>query len=194
MSEDTDRIPSVFPTEFTVDQEEIGDGEFKIVEWVSWQKKGNPNHGGREKVARLEKHFPDIWAAIKPYYEAWKKNEAEPVNGTPLFLWPAITKKQADDFKMKGIRSVEDVAETTDADLSRMGMGASALREKARQYIANKRGRGDLEDALKEKDKQITELSERLASLTKVVEDLANKEEDEGDTAEPKKRGRKPKA
>lgn len=194
MSEDTDRIPAIFPTEFTVDQEEVGDGEFKLVEWVSWQKKGNPNHGGREKVARLEKHYPDIWSAIKPYYEAWKKNEAEPVNGTPLYLWPAITKKQADDFKMKGIRSVEDVAETTDADLSRMGMGASSLREKARLYIANKRGRGDLEEALKEKDAQIAGLSEKLADLTKLVQALSEQSNKTNEENEPQKRGRKPKA
>lgn len=178
---DAERILAIVPTEFVQDQEQDSEGNFKIVEWVTWQKKGNPNSGGRDKVSRLQKHEPDLWNAIKPYYEAWKKNEEAPINGTPLDVWPAVTKQMAKSLKMNGFRSVEDFAQATDADLERIGMMAGALREKAKEYVANKRGKKDLEAALSDRDIVINELRNKIAELEKKF------------GGEVKKRGRKPK-
>lgn len=176
---DIDRSIAIVPTEFTVDQEQDADGSFKLVEWVSWQKKGNPNSGGRDKVRRLQKHEPAIWEAIKPYYEAWKKNEEAPIDGTPLEVWPLVNKQMAKSLKMNGFRSVEDLAQATDADLERIGMMSGVLREKARQYVADKK---DI-SALAKRDARIEELEKKL-------EELASKLDQ---PKEVKKRGRKPK-
>lgn len=176
------RVASVIPLEFWTDHEDVN-GENVLVDWVRWQKIGNPNHKGEEKVKRVQKHQPDIWEAIKDHYEAWKKNEEAPVSGTPITNWPPITKRLAEVMKTNGYRSVEELSNATDADLGRIGMGAIGLRDKAREFVALKvdtKTAGQV-DSLK---KHIEKLEEEIAFL---------KERGSVQAKEPKKRGRKPK-
>lgn len=172
------RVADVIPLEFWTDHEDVN-GENVLVEWVRWQKKGNPNHQGEGRVRNVKRHQSDVWEALIPAYEAWKKNEQMPVNGTPIGNWPPITKRLAEVMKTNGFLSVEDLSKANDADLGRIGMGALALRDKAREFVALKvdtKSAGQI-DTLK---KQVEELTARLALM-------------DADKPDPKKRGRKPK-
>lgn len=182
------RVADVIPTEFWTDHEDK-DGENVLVDFVRWQKIGNPNHKGEERVSRVKRHQPDIWEALKPYYEAWKKNEEAPVNGTPIANWPPITKRLAEVMKTNGFRSVEDLAKATDSDLGRIGMGAMALRDKAREFVALKvdtKTAGTI-DSLK---KTIERLENEIVFLKEKNDALASRETNE--TKSPKRRGRPP--
>jgi hypothetical protein len=126
----------------------------------------------------LQRHDPAVYEAIKPAYDAWKKGEAEPINGTPVDNWPSVTNKMAQHLKMNGLRSVEDLAEATDPDMDRLGMGSRALREKARAYVVLKSGDAKSAGLVFEQKQQIEALMARVKEL------------EERGSVETKKRGR----
>ena len=75
----------------------------------------------------------------RKYPEAWKRfiaNEATGHSGTPLEQWPQITRSQVKEAKYFEVHTVEQMAGLADVHISRMGMGFSDLRAKAKAYIA----------------------------------------------------------
>lgn len=179
LEEETIRVAAVIPLNFWTDQEQVKDtGEFVTVDYVEWQKKGDPRHCGGGKIRVIQKHEPAVWEALKPAYEAWKKGEDAPVNGTPIDVWPPVTKRMAQHLKMQGLRTVEDIAGATDADLERMGMGGVSLREKARTYISLKGG-AQSASMLADRDKRIEALETQLKEALEVIKDLPKKKKKE---------------
>lgn len=73
------------------------------------------------------------------YPEAWKRyqsNESTGHVGTPIEQWPQITRSQVKEAKYYEIHTVEQMSGITDAHITRLGMGFSDLRAKARAYLA----------------------------------------------------------
>lgn len=105
--------------------------------------------------------FPREWAA----FEAGQ-NGAAP--GTSIYEWDGVTPSDARRFDLAGIKTVEQLALVSDSNLAGLGMGAMALREKARQHVS-----GDtVETQLRE---QINAQSEQIDKLTDVVNNLLEK-------------------
>lgn len=166
-------VPQIVPLRIWIDHEAIdGQGHYREVEWVEYAKKGTNGATTVEKVSRMMKGDPILWNVIKPAYDHWKTGQQEPVDGTPLSVWPGVSTSQAEHLKLLHLRSVEDVAQANDATLERVGMGARALREKARAFVQAKQGQAVVADAMAAKDAQIAALTERLADLSKTVESL----------------------
>ena len=72
------------------------------------------------------------------YPNAWKRfqaSEATGHTGTPLEQWPQISRSQVKEAKYFEIHTVEQMAELTDANTARLGMGFSDLRTKAKAYL-----------------------------------------------------------
>jgi hypothetical protein len=147
-------------------------GEPRAVDWCEWVKVGGNGATTQEKVARLRQNEL-LWPVIDRAYEHWKKGQEEPVDGTPLAAWAGVNADQADRLKLMHIRSVEDVAALTDADLEKIGMGARSLREKARAFVVNKQGSAKIEEALAARDKENADLKAELAELQETVKTLA---------------------
>lgn len=123
------------------------------------------------------------WNAIKPQYEAWKQGTELKVDGTPLAAWPGVTPEQAQLFRMKGVRSVEDVAALTDTHKQSMGIpGLHDIIENAKRFLTSQ-DRGAVARALEQKDSEIADLKAQMAELIEMVKEAKD---------EPKKR--KPKA
>lgn len=73
------------------------------------------------------------------YPNAWKRyqaNESGEHTGTPLEQWPQITRSQVKEAKYFEVHTVEQMAGLADVHISRMGMGFSDLRAKAKAYLA----------------------------------------------------------
>lgn len=145
--------------------------EFHMCEWV---KRGGNGATTCEKIARLEKDQA-LWPMIEPAYKAWLKGQEEPTTGTALAAWPGVNSAQADRLKLMHIRTVEDVAAMTDADLEKVGMGARAMRDKARAFIQAKQGDAQIAAALTERDATIADQAAQIAELTATVAELAAK-------------------
>jgi len=64
----------------------------------------------------------DMWARVEPAYEAWKRGQELPDDGTPLAAWNGCSPEQAVILKAKGIRTVEGVAHMGDGMVERLGM------------------------------------------------------------------------
>lgn len=118
-------------------------------------------------------------------YAAFKAQQHQPQEGTPLEQWPPLTKSQVLTFKGANVHTVEQLANVSDGNLSNLGMGARDLREKAIAYIKSAEGSAGvlaMQQQLNDAMKQIEALKNQLSGF-----------KEEGIGVEPKKRGPKPK-
>lgn len=160
------------------------------VEMVLWAKKGQHIMTGQKTPMRVTqaKRDPTIWATLEPYYQAWKKGQDVPVDGTPLAAWPGVTPEQVERLRNLQVRSVEDVAAMTDADIDRYGMGGIAMRQQARAFIEAKKDRSVVQTELVSRDRKIAEQDARLAEMGELLKQQAAMLEQL--TADKPKRGR----
>lgn len=165
---------AIIPMNFRIDYRPVPGkpGEFREVEKVDLVKKGSNGQSTPHTIKELREN-PMLWPVIKARYEAWKEGQAEPVDGTPLDVWPAVHKGQVDQLRLIHIRTVEDVAGLTDGDLERVGMGARALRDKARDFIEAKKGSAAIIEAKNQLEGENAQLRAELDELREMVNELS---------------------
>lgn len=114
-----------------------------------------------------------MWEYIEPFYERWLKGQEDPVDGTPLDVCAFIPAGIVGHLRNLHIKSAEDLAALTDADLERVGMGARGFREKARAYVESKHGDAKLAvvnaDLKADNERQQTEIDELKAQVNSLV-------------------------
>lgn len=129
----------------------------------------------------------DIWAVVKPQYEAWKAGHETPETGTPIGAWPGVSPEQAQVLRNAGFRSVEELASANDSAINRIQLpGARTLQENAKRFLAAQ-DKASVVNELAAKDQQIASLTDQLEELRQIV--LAKM----ADEDTPKRRGRPPK-
>lgn len=102
------------------------------------------------------------WRIIEPAYEAWKRGEEVPENGTPLAVWPGITADQAKFLKAKGILSVEQVRDMSDSTIETLPFpGRRELKKLAGAFLEAQK---DADLAAKN-----AELQERIAAMEEML-------------------------
>jgi hypothetical protein len=97
-------------------------------------------------------------------YQAFVTRKSEQVVGTPIELFPGISKTQALEFKAVGIITIEHLAHISDANVSRF-MGGQALRKRAADFLAAAEGNAPttrLNKELEERDSKIATLERAL--------------------------------
>ena len=181
--EDYEQRPNIAVVKIERDHRPVDDkGTYEEVHWIEYAAKGGNGDTTRDKVARLKKDRM-LWPVIEPIYQAWLKGQEEPEDGTPLSVWPAVTKGQVEQLRFMHIRTVEDVANMNDAAMQRYGMGARSLRDKAQAFVTAKQGEASIAEALSKRDEQIADLQLRLQEAQEAIESLSKG----------RKRGRPPK-
>lgn len=74
--------------------------------------------------------------AILPSYEAWKKGHELPEHGTPLGAWAGISPLQAEQIKLAGLRTVEEIADAPDGVISKVNLpGMRDIRTQAKRFL-----------------------------------------------------------
>lgn len=117
---------------------------------IKGQSKGIPHEMvGPEHIKR----WPNAYAAFKVGREL-------PVVGTPIEQLPGIGPSMVHNLKGIGIRTIEDMAKTSDAVLQEIGTGARGLQTSAKAFIDKANG-----EVVELKD-QVRQLQEQLAALT----------------------------
>lgn len=106
--------------------------------------------------------FPREWAA----FQAGHSIES----GTSIYNWDGVTASDARRFDLNGIKTVEQLAHVSDANLAGLGVGAMALRDKARAYLAG----GTTETVLRQ---QLGEQADQIEKLTAVVNNLLEQQQ-----------------
>lgn len=110
-------------------------------------------------------------------YRAFKADEAQQPSGTPLSAWGGLRPERVEEYTFRKARTVEQLADMTDSNLQDMGAGATAERQRARDYVEQAKGNAPIvkmRSELEERDKRIEvmekalkEQGEQLAELKK---------------------------
>ena len=88
-----------------------------------------------EKLGFLEEHFPLELAA----YQKTGATEIR-AKGTPLTDIKGLGKRRAATLEKQDVKTVEQLAELSDASINSLGAGMVDLRKKARDHIAGAAG------------------------------------------------------
>jgi hypothetical protein len=107
-------------------------------------------------------------------YQAFKNNEEEIVEGTPLEKWNFISAAQVEELKYFGIRTVESLATIADTHAQKF-MGIQLLKQRAAEYMdatAADAPIAQLQDELATRDSKISEQDQVIADLMSRIEAL----------------------
>ena len=131
-----------------------------------------------------EERIPAKWVQMyKDAYAAWQKGEEIPVDGMPIKGWQLLSPVQQEAVIRANILTVEDLAQINGEAMTRIGMGALGLRDKAAAWLKAAGGTGKLASemaalqaqnrALNDQNKKLSEdlqaLSAQVAQLTKAA-------------------------
>lgn len=95
-----------------------------------------------EEGVRQER-IPETWLShYRASLKAFQESREAPESGLSVREWPAISPAQVKLCLDANLRTVEDIAEATEEGLLRLGMGARALKEKAKAWLDSASGPG----------------------------------------------------
>lgn len=152
--------------------------------------------GSRDEATRIiERHKPD---GVVVTDGDWSKRFADQVEifkrdggasapaGMPVKAWGAIDARQAADLAAIQIFTVEDIADLSDANLARVGMGARELQAKARAFLAASKGAAEVQRLAAEnerKDARIAQLEQQMAEFSAKMEAVVASSQQQKDEA-----------
>ena len=130
------------------------------------------------KQAARDGMYPPGWIPVfEEMYKLWKETRQDPVIGTPVKNWPAISPSECKILLHSGVRSIEDLAEANEEFLGKIGMGARRLKQLAIDWVqANKTNAplvaqlDSMRQALELQGQQIKDLLAANASLAREAE------------------------
>lgn len=135
---------------------------FKVEDWLK-QNKIDVAQG------RLPQTHMEAYAES---YRRWKLGQEIPVEGTPIKTWPAITPAQVETLLRIGVRTVEDLSRLSDEGLSKVGMGAIDLKNKAKAWIAAGNDKGKLAQDMTILQRENANMKSTIDRLTEQIEEL----------------------
>lgn len=111
---------------------ETGKPEFDEVECISIVVPGSSN----EHVSIITDEYKD---RFRDEYAKWKSAEGSPITGTPLTEWTLASVSFVEMMKLHGIRSVEDLANASEAITAR-DVTVMTMRAKAQAWLSAAEG------------------------------------------------------
>lgn len=110
------------------------------------------------------------WAQIEPAYDAWKTGQEMPVSGTPLSIWPGLNADQVEVLRQVGIRSVEEIRDLSETQISRVPLpNMRDLKKQAHLFLENT-GSAAAAAREAEKDQIIASMQERMEAMEKLLD------------------------
>lgn len=131
--------------------------------------------GDKQSVV-CKKATPDVIERFPDHYRSWKDG-AKGIVGTPIEQLTGITEQQVHEFKAANIYTIEGLAELSDLQLGKAGLGGRHLVLRAQSFLADRRGPGleaQVQALTAERDEtrvQLAGLQEQMAALIALVQD-----------------------
>jgi hypothetical protein len=146
---------------------EAGRPIYEDREYVSIMVKGQDKQVFVREVAEEDRRrFPNAYAAFKKGVEA-------PTIGTPVEML-GVGPSSVEMMRMKGIRTVEDLAGLSDDGLQGIGLGARDLQAKAKAFLSkNSEATLRLERELAAERAKTSDMQEQMAKMQKQLAELA---------------------
>lgn len=149
--------------EFKAESEKAGRPVFKDVPFIKIIVPGDVNNIIERKATKDDElKFPKAWARFKA-------QETESHDGMPLEQWPQITRSLLKELKYFEVHTVEQLASLSDSQVSKLGMGFTEYRNKAKAYLAAAAGTAELTAQAAENER----LKNMISDLQKQVTELA---------------------
>ena len=127
---------------------------------------------GMEEGVKQER-IPGEWLeAYTRKYKTWCETREMPEDGTPILGWPGVSPAQSKAILDANVRTLEDLAEANESTLTAIGMGARALKEKAKAWLDTADNTGKAAEELDSLRKQVDTLAKSVETLTKANEKL----------------------
>lgn len=146
-----------------------GEDVFVSVEYIRIFQPGGGDEVERRVTDADRERFADR-------YEKFKKKLEQRAEGYPLDQWTGLHRSAVQEYRKRGIETVEQLASVTDAASHLMPMGFTATRAKAVAFLAARKDSAALEKLAAEN----SALSERLAALTARLEAMETASTEKG--------------
>jgi hypothetical protein len=147
----------------------------KDVDFAIITRPGSRDTLEEEVVVWLEKlrqrakaqQIPANWyEGFSAAYKAWKEGEEIPTEGTPIKGWPVLSPAAQKELAHVGIRTVEDLAQMPENELSVLGTGALSMKQKAVAWLQAAEGSGKIAE-------QLSAMAVKINDLTTLVQNQA---------------------
>lgn len=126
-------------------------------------------------------------------YEAFKNQQTQTVEGTPLEHWAPLSKSQVLMYKSANVHTVEQLASVSDTNLANLGMGARESREKAIAYLQNAKDNAGITSLQMENETLKSEIAALKNQMEALLLSLKTIKDDGTDDESAPRRGRPPK-
>jgi hypothetical protein len=100
----------------------------------------------------------------------WKENHTVAVNGTPLESWSSLNKMEVERLKSINVHTIEALADMTDDAMQAYGMGARALKDRAKAFMDTPRDREKAAEKVSAMETQLQAAMERIKQLESQAE------------------------
>lgn len=144
---------------------ETGETHYRSLEFVTILIPGDKTLSVHRPV------MPSDKVRFQQRYEIFKKNQSNPIIGTPLAGWPFIAPGQVKDLEYMNTRTVEELAGMSDVAVQNMS-GLLSLRQKAQKFLeAQKDNSGlvKLTAELEQRDNTIAAMQDQINQLAEAV-------------------------
>lgn len=118
--------------------------------------------GDKQSVV-CKKADPAVQAQFPDHYRSWKDG-ASGVVGTPIEQLPGMDERKVHEFKAANIYTIEGLAELSDAQIGKAGLGGRHLVIRAQNFLADRKGPG-LEAQVKALTEERDETRAQMAKL-----------------------------
>lgn len=171
-TDETARLPFVYPKEFYVKYKSLPDGSQEAQDWVIVARKGQQNPTETPlRMKDLLKNINDpLTQVIKPHYDRWKENQAAPIIGVALESWIA----DAGLVKVLngvGIRSVEDFVQLEDHLMQKLNIpNLRETKRRAQAFIEAQKGTAKVSQEISVLRGENEGLKREIAELKALIE------------------------
>jgi hypothetical protein len=172
--------PGKRPNEFR--SSETGKPEFDLIPFIKKCNPGDPTNVIERPMRDEDKdEWPGQWAA----YE--RRTSYRPETGTPVEDWPRLDVATVAKLKALEFHTVEQIAECSDQQCQRIGMGCYELRTKAAAYI----GAAKDSSLAQKQAEQLANAAQEKADLQATIQRMAARLEvlEDQQSTDPEKRG-----
>jgi hypothetical protein len=146
--------------------------KFDTVEMVEIIIPGDPGNKPHRRVTDQDRaRWPD-------HYARFLKEQEFAIDGFPIDEWSSLSPAQCMEFKAMGFYTVESIAECSDSNIGKLGLGGMMLRDRARARLESMKT-GTESEALVAQNAQLrtqqAAQNETIEALKRQVEELAQR-------------------
>ena len=123
-----------------------------------------------------EGKIPAEWAShYEAAYVAFQKGQTLPLQGTPIKGWGVISPAQQDILIHMMVLTVEDLAAINEEGMRAIGMGGSALKDKARAWLSQLRDKGPLTQEVATLRSANSHLEATVETLSRRIQEMQDR-------------------